>query len=49
MENCIFRISRETAEWLTQLDLTESERRLVVKKIWEMTNARNVTKSKEFI
>ena len=47
MENCIFRLSKETAEWLAQFDLSESERRLVVKKIWEITNARNETKSKE--
>ena len=37
MENCIFRLSKETAEWLAQQDLTETERRLVVKKIWEKT------------
>ena len=37
MENCIFRLSKETAERLAQFDLTEQERSLVVKKIWEMT------------
>ena len=40
MENCIFRLSKETAAWLAQQDLTEAERRLVVKRIWEITSRR---------
>ena len=37
MNGVIFRLDKKTAEWLAQFDLTEQERSLVVKKIWEMT------------
>ena len=47
IEGTIFRISKETADWLAQSGLTEQEKSLVVKKIWEITNARKETKQEE--
>ena len=47
IEGTIFRISQETADWLAQSGLTEQEKSLVVKKMWEITNARKQAKQEE--